>query len=442
MDQVIDNKPKIEVMRSSIDGLLASPPPNKLSRAVVFGSRPQLGCEDIQISSGSSKELSQYLHKVRPGEFGKTPLSKGLEYIMERAVKEDYENIVAITDGADSCRRDPCEVLNKSDAELSKINKKIELMVIGIDLKNESKRFSCFKDKKLKSIRVNLVEASSQSAIEEALRQMRRDALLKAGTTGQLSPSLSDRQSQQKKSSSKQSSASDSGDNAVQKKRKENISVSVNKDPNLCTVEVIGAPEETEFSLIAPANDRVWRGQIPIELTKTKFVIKQNNQKTQLDLECTGGEYFKIPWASLLDQPFTTVSVVKNIVQLRFDAEASTQMVHGQVELKKMSANLTGRADDLEMEFGKYLVNVDSPQWFKGKIKPKSIELKALQQNQVDVLELFKSEIKVVKNPYSNRDCVMKLSYPDGQIERHLVEKGQVNIPVPRYAKIEFLIPR
>lgn len=444
MDQQIQGKPKIEMMRQAVDKLLASPHPNKLSRAVLFGSRPEKGCEDIQLSSGSSKILSEHLNKIKPGPYGKTPLAKGLEYIMDRALSEEFENVVAITDGADSCKRDPCEVLKLSDKKLGDAHKKIDLMLIGFDLKSEKGRFSCLKDLKLNSIKVNLIEANTQSDIETALLNMRKRAASKS-VVEDTDKIKNDRKNKRPFNKSNQGDSvflqSDAADDSDMKKRKSKIKIEKYKDPSLCMLEIEGAPETEKFELSGYNNDRSWFGQMPIELIKGKFTVSQTGQKVRLNLECAGGEFIKIPWASLLDIVQSQLQISDHFVQVRIEPEASTQLVHGVVVDRKIPASLKPEKENLQIEFGKYLINVESPLWFKGKIKPKSFEFRRGVVEQIDVLQTFKDEIKMVINTYSYRDCVMRLTYPDGQIERHLLAKGQESIPVPKFAKVEFLIP-
>ena len=144
--------------------------------SLVFGTNPSQGCSDVKTLNLPSAQMSSTLQKMRPGALGKTPLATSLHLLVRKAIKHDAQISVVVTDGADSCGQDPCKALQVGDRELGKAGKKLKVHIIGFDLKNESKKFACFKDLKLDNIEVSMSEASSSSDLQRRIREGQMEA--------------------------------------------------------------------------------------------------------------------------------------------------------------------------------------------------------------------------------------------------------------------------
>ena len=132
----IEGKAKIQIAREVIADLLRDWDPNIQLGLTAYGHRRKGDCNDIEVlipaGQAGPKEIIQTINSINPK--GKTPLSeavrraaKELRYTEERAI------VVLITDGAETCNADPCEV----GAELAMGGVDFTAHVIGFDVKDE-----------------------------------------------------------------------------------------------------------------------------------------------------------------------------------------------------------------------------------------------------------------------------------------------------------------
>jgi Ca-activated chloride channel family protein len=143
----IDGKPKIEIAKTVLDGLIDALPGNFQTGLMAYGHRRKGDCKDIEmvvpVGPHNAKAMKAKIQAISPK--GKTPLSasvmqaaKALRYTEERAT------VVLISDGLETCDMDPCELA----AELAKTGVDFTVHVIGFDItKEEQEQLRCLADK-------------------------------------------------------------------------------------------------------------------------------------------------------------------------------------------------------------------------------------------------------------------------------------------------------
>jgi Ca-activated chloride channel homolog len=143
----IDGKPKIEIAKTVLDGLIDALPGNFQTGLMAYGHHRKGDCKDIEmvvpVGPHNAKAMKAKIQAISPK--GKTPLgasvmqaAKALRYTEERAT------VVLISDGLETCDMDPCELA----AELAKTGVDFTVHVIGFDItKEEQEQLRCLADK-------------------------------------------------------------------------------------------------------------------------------------------------------------------------------------------------------------------------------------------------------------------------------------------------------
>lgn len=108
----IDGKAKITIAQEVIDELLTTLPEDQALGLTVYGHRRKGDCSDIETlvaPGGSRADISRAVNAIKPK--GKTPLSDAVIAAAEALrYAEDKATVILVTDGKETCQRDPCEV--------------------------------------------------------------------------------------------------------------------------------------------------------------------------------------------------------------------------------------------------------------------------------------------------------------------------------------------
>ncbi|MFN3210768.1 MAG: vWA domain-containing protein [Roseovarius sp.] len=109
----IDGTAKIEIARNVIDNLLGDWADDRSVGLMAYGHRARGDCTDIEvIVEPGAAQRSEILNRIKAiTPTGKTPLTDAVE---EAATRLSYTDrpatVVLISDGLESCERDPCEL--------------------------------------------------------------------------------------------------------------------------------------------------------------------------------------------------------------------------------------------------------------------------------------------------------------------------------------------
>ena len=116
----IDGVPKIEIARDIIERNLAEWTQSTRLGLVAYGHRRKSDCDDIELIAAPAEQTTDamlaFLAEEAPR--GRTPLSSALEQAASHAHEEGLSaSLVLLTDGIESCGRDPCAAVTDLDAK-------------------------------------------------------------------------------------------------------------------------------------------------------------------------------------------------------------------------------------------------------------------------------------------------------------------------------------
>lgn len=142
----IQGRPKIEIAREVISDLMGKLSPDLELGLMAYGHRYKGDCEDIELLIPPMKvDRKQFISKVNgilPK--GKTPLTAAVERAANfLKYEEEAANVILVSDGLETCDRDPC-ALAKSLAEKGI---KFKAHIVAFDLTSkEADSFRCLAD--------------------------------------------------------------------------------------------------------------------------------------------------------------------------------------------------------------------------------------------------------------------------------------------------------
>ncbi|WP_158272016.1 VWA domain-containing protein [Marinicauda salina] len=129
----IEGAAKIEIARNAMDRLLSDWTETRAVGLMAYGHRRRGDCSDIELlvepAPGNAEAIRSRIAEVTPQ--GKTPLTDAVEQAAQTlAYRDRPATVVLISDGIESCRRDPCELA----AELERTGVSFTAHVVGFGL--------------------------------------------------------------------------------------------------------------------------------------------------------------------------------------------------------------------------------------------------------------------------------------------------------------------
>lgn len=135
----VHGRPKIEIAREVIRDFVNTLPDNVELGLVAYGHRHKGDCKDIELVAPMGKLDRQGLIKTVNGlqPKGKTPLTAAVEFAAEKLrYTEQKASVILVTDGEETCDRDPCEAA----AKLESLGVDFTAHVIAFDLTDKAAR--------------------------------------------------------------------------------------------------------------------------------------------------------------------------------------------------------------------------------------------------------------------------------------------------------------
>lgn len=129
----IDGEAKIVIARRVIDDLLETLPDGQLLGLTVYGHREKGNCRDIETLVAPGPDTREAIRSAVNGlnPRGKTPLSDAVIAAAEALkFEEDAATVVLVSDGRETCERDPCEVGRR----LAELGVDLTAHVVGFDV--------------------------------------------------------------------------------------------------------------------------------------------------------------------------------------------------------------------------------------------------------------------------------------------------------------------
>lgn len=132
----IGGRPKLEIARETVAGVLEQIPPGQRLGLLAYGHRERGNCGDIELmvppAPGTAAQIREAVNAMR--FLGKTPLSDAVRQAATALrYGEEAATVVLVTDGLETCAADPCALA--TELEASGLN--FTAHVIGFGLTSE-----------------------------------------------------------------------------------------------------------------------------------------------------------------------------------------------------------------------------------------------------------------------------------------------------------------
>lgn len=115
----IDGRPKLDIARETVAGVLDGMPSGQELGLLAYGHREKGNCSDIELmvppAAGTAGQIRDAVNRMR--FLGKTPLSDAVRQAAEELrFREAAATVVLITDGLETCAADPCALAQELEA--------------------------------------------------------------------------------------------------------------------------------------------------------------------------------------------------------------------------------------------------------------------------------------------------------------------------------------
>ncbi|HBD90765.1 MAG: hypothetical protein A2092_00650 [Rhodobacteraceae bacterium GWE1_64_9] len=115
----IDGRPKLEIARETVAGVLDTIPEGQALGLLAYGHREKGNCGDIELmvppAPGTAAQIRDAVNAMR--FLGKTPLSDAVRQAAEALrFGEEAATVVLVTDGLETCAADPCALGQELEA--------------------------------------------------------------------------------------------------------------------------------------------------------------------------------------------------------------------------------------------------------------------------------------------------------------------------------------
>ncbi|MEJ1996042.1 MAG: VWA domain-containing protein [Limibacillus sp.] len=166
----IESRPKIDIAREALEGILAEVGGETELALMAYGHRSKDDCQDVELlvpfGAGGADQLRASIAGLQPT--GKTPIAYSLEQTLAafEGRLEENNNVVLISDGIETCEGDPCAVA----ATLRERGVNLRVHVVGFDVDEEAKaQLGCIAEKGGGAY----YDAANAGELNEVLEQVR-----------------------------------------------------------------------------------------------------------------------------------------------------------------------------------------------------------------------------------------------------------------------------
>lgn len=144
----IDGTAKIEIARDAMDQLLGEWTEDTNLGLIAYGHRREGDCTDIEtILPPGRVDAADFLSRIREiTPRGKTPLTDAVEQAARQlAWRDNPATVVLISDGIESCQRDPCALAE--ELERSGVDFTAHVIGFGLGSAEEQASISCIAER-------------------------------------------------------------------------------------------------------------------------------------------------------------------------------------------------------------------------------------------------------------------------------------------------------
>ncbi len=380
MYQQVNSVPKYQLVQQNIQALMNSNINVASSSGVLtFGLDAKKGCEDLRYQDEPTRGVSQLVRTFRPGNFSKTPLAEAIKRGTDLTIERNVKRVIAFSDGADSCGKDPCQQLIASNEKLRRVNRVMEMTFIGIALKKDSAKFECFK-KPMSNFKINFFEIGTSAQAQEILTSIPEAKPLPP------------------------------------------------KNP-FGVLVVKGAPPGVEFSALPAPQDKspaVWWGAYEHTMRQGTYAIKALYPKTKKVTTTVRSEDFTtLYWADFFSRPKATLKISNSEITVLLSPMEQTKQMHRNVQPILIEGSLiqTVRPQTISLPFGDWQLEILSPPWLK-KLEKQFLSLGPDESKSFDLIKGFGLHFDAVS------DLELRYVVETSNSNRFYIQKGVERIPL------------
>lgn len=167
----IDSRPKIEIARESINGMLSDWPETQEIGLMAYGHRREGDCGDIEVLAEPAPldraKLRGLMDGISPR--GKTPIGASVEAASTALASKDVPaSVVVVTDGLETCDVDLCTLGD----DLAQRGTPLTAHVIGFDVEDTEGQLACL----AKATGGQYLSAENADSLNVALREVSKPA--------------------------------------------------------------------------------------------------------------------------------------------------------------------------------------------------------------------------------------------------------------------------
>lgn len=138
----VNGKPKIDIAREALNGLIADWKPDVDLGLIAFGHRREGDCSDIEmvqpVGPVDAPRFSQTVAGLTPT--GKTPMTEAVRRAADALRYQDRPaTVILFSDGIETCNADPCALAS----ELEQGGVRFTAHVVGLDVAEGEKQLAC-----------------------------------------------------------------------------------------------------------------------------------------------------------------------------------------------------------------------------------------------------------------------------------------------------------
>lgn len=166
----IDNVSKIEIAKDAVSVLLDDWTPSEPLGLVAYGHRQTRSCSDVEVLAEPGSTFGKIRRAVRSVfPRGRTPLSDALLTASRTLItnKAQEPTLILLTDGVDTCQKDPCEIATT----LKRFRSDFRVHVIGFNM-----------DRKAQDSLVCLSDTTGGRFFKADSREMLKNAMAEVAT--------------------------------------------------------------------------------------------------------------------------------------------------------------------------------------------------------------------------------------------------------------------
>lgn len=415
MYQTINGETKVKILKDNVQALHQSLPTDKRdlqSGVMVFGLNPKLKCEDIQYNEQITSSIPNYVNKLSPGAFSRTPLAESIKRSTDITIKNKVKQLVIFSDGADTCGRDPCLELVRANDKLKAANYVMNIKFIGLNLRDDDEKFECFRNNKLSNINIDYVNITDAFEVQKILKKGLEDSL-----------------------------------------------ETIQKPFGLLSVQ--GAPSDIKFEAISTQtakklnskpNQNTWSGAYQYKLVEGTYIVSASHPKSRkVKVYIEAENEKKMYWEDFFARPDVVLKYKKPPISFVLMPSLQTIESHrkkvGTAYIEAQKGNL--KEYQIKIPFGEWKLQIVSPAWVNSSSEGGSrIKLSPMEDRQIDfsenlnfkwvtvpdptkrwVFEVFPMDEKKLENSDSKKD----------KRKRYFLESDEKMIPINQADDINWL---